>query len=266
MKARDSVACLLTQIWLPTGFRTIDVSDPSDPRLAGTCRSGAGVALALRDSLAYVAEDCKLEIFSIANPRNPRLVGSCALPNISTDLWVRDTLVFVSPEVRIINVVDPAHPVLVSYISGFIDCAIAVRDTLAYLACAGNQDSLAVWSVADPLAPYHIYSVSTNGLPWDVELAGNQVYVGCQYGLQAFDISDPVHPVEIGRYATPDQARRVFFDGTYIYAACFGGGVCIFETVSTGVAERGSDVNMPGHPQIDFWPNPASSIVSVHLK
>jgi hypothetical protein len=132
--SRDSMACLAVIVTAATGFRVLDLSDPRHPVLAAVCEAwNPGRAISLRDSLAYVAEDYRLEIFSVANPRAPRLVGSCGLPNASGDLWLVDTLAYVtSLPTQIINVSNPANPVAIGSISQS-PLGICVQDTFAYL-------------------------------------------------------------------------------------------------------------------------------------
>jgi len=255
VKVRDSLAYLVTEQWPPFHFRILDVTNPENIDLLGGCLTwNPGVAVAVRDTLAYVAENAKLEIFSITNPRQPRLVGSCGLVNGGGGLCLQDTFAYVASDLNIVNIADPANPRLVSRTRS--NCwSVAVQDTFAFLSHA--YESLCVFSVADPVHPYEVGWARLNGQGYDVVVSGNRAYVGC-YDFRVFDISDAARPVEIGRYQTPYRVRRVFFDGTYVYAACFDAGVCIFETLpSAGSPEPGTNHDRQGPAQgILFYPNP----------
>ena len=263
VSARDTLAYLLTEMWAPFNLRVLDVSSPESPTLlGGRLTWNPGVAIEVRDSLAYVAEDGKLEIFSIANPRNPRLVGSCGLVNGGGGLSLQDTFAYVASDLNIVNIADPAHPWVVSRTPS--NCwSVAVQDTFAYLSHA--YESLCVFSVADPLSPREVGWARLNGQGYDVVVSGNRAYVGC-YDFRVFDISDPAHPVLTGQYATPDRVRGVFYDGRYVYAACRAAGVCIFDTASTAVVESTRDLNRRAEPQISCWPSPAKGCVEVLLE
>jgi hypothetical protein len=263
--ARETLAYLATEQWPPFRFRAVNVTRPEAPSLLGGCLTwNRGVAIAVRDTLAYVAENAKLEIFSIANPRQPRLVGSCGLVNGGGGLCLQDTFAYVASDLNIINVANPANPRLVSRTPS--NCwSVAVQDTFAFLSHA--YESLCVFNIADPVHPYEVGWARLNGQGYDVVVSGNRAYVGC-YDFRVFDISDPAHPIEVGRYETPYRVRRVFFDGTYVYAACFGAGVCIFETTSTtGVADKLPCASNPDAAQLRIvaFPNPARNGVELRV-
>jgi hypothetical protein len=258
--AKDSFAYLPTQ-FPGTVFRTIDVSSPDNPRLAAWLPTGTGRACVLRDSLAYVAEDGQLVVFSIANPRNPRLVGSCGLPNASGDVWLVDTLAYVtSLPTQIIDVRNPAHPTPVGSIAQS-PLGMCVSDTFAYLAV--NFGGLEIWSVANPASTYRIDTVRY-ARGFDALVVDSLLYFG-GLDLRVLSLRNPTHPVEVGRYTTPYRVHRLFYSAPYVYAACFGGGVCILETTSTSAVTEAKPV-VPRQQAFELTPNPASSFVDIRLE
>ena len=81
------------------------------------------------------------EIFSIANPRNPRLVGSCGLPNAPWDLCLCDTLAYVANSDLIADRQcgkTRRHPIVVGSINNGDAFGIAVQDTIALSAAISN--------------------------------------------------------------------------------------------------------------------------------
>jgi hypothetical protein len=265
---RDSFAYLA--VWMPgTALRTIDVSVPDNPRFAASRPTATGRACVTRDTLAYLAEDYQLEIFSIANPRNPRLVGSCGLPNSTWGMCLKDSLAFVAnlTSLQIVSVANPGLPVVigVSPVDGVL--GVAVSDTIAY---AAGYSGLTSVSVANPVAPYVISNLSFQETCVDVTLNGTLAFVGTANSpypsrLRVVDISDPASMRGIGYYITPDWVRRVFRQDSLIYAACVSGGVCIFETTSTSsVAEAGPTAPRP--QAFELTPNPASNFVEIRLE
>jgi len=264
--ARDSFAYLPTQ-FPGTVFRTIDISSPDNPRLAAWRPTGVGRACILRDSLAYVAEDGQLVIFSIANPRNPRLVGSCGLRDASFGLAVRDSLAYVANGnyLAIVNVADPANPDTIGSLrppGGALD--VALKDTFAFVA-SGCVNTV---SIANPVAPYLVATCSIPQRAKCIALDGNLLYVGeCPYStmLRVLDISDPAALTQVGYYTMPDHVWRVVCDSPYVYAACLSAGVLIMETTSTGAVTEASPV-LPVRPALELTPNPASSFVDIRLE
>jgi hypothetical protein len=244
VRARDSLAYLTTHVWLPTGFRVIDVADPRNPTLSATARLfNPGRAMVVRDSLAYVAEDYKFEIFSIAQPRNPRLVGSCGLQDASYGMAVRDSFAYIANGnyFVVLSVANPASPRVVGSLRpprGALD--VAIMDTIAYVVCG---DVYTV-SIANPEAPYLVATCTIPQNARCIAVNGNTAFVGeCPYTsmLRVFDISDPTALAQVGYYTMPDHVWRVVCESPYVYAACLGAGVCILETTSTsGVADESS--------------------------
>jgi hypothetical protein len=262
--ARDSFAYLLTQIWLPSGFRTLDVSDPANPTLAGVCRSGWGRAVVVRDSLAYVAVDYRLEIFSIANPRVPRLVGSLGFTEGPVSLCLKDSIAYLTcgySGLKLVNIRDPARPVVIGACGGTMNATgVAVQDTVAYV--ASFQHGLQTVSVADPRNPCLIATLPIPGeYSYDVAVSGNRAYVGA-FELHLIDVGDPARPVQVGFYKTPYRVRRVQYREPYLYTACFGAGVCILQDLQSGIADvpRAADAR---HWSLSCWPNPASTVTHV---
>jgi hypothetical protein len=262
---RGTLACLMANVWSPTGFRVLNLADPRNPTLIGT----AGVfnpayAVTLRDSLAYVGEVSKFQIFSVANPQNPRLVGSCGLVNAPWDLCLVDTLAYVTClPTQIVNIKDPAHPVVVGTINNGDAYGIGVRDTIALV---GGLFKLDAVSVANPAHPYVISSFPLPGEAcYGITFDGSLAYVGTSSEFRVFDFSDPSAMRCIGYHLAPNAVLRVFRQDSLVYAACNNGGVCVFETTSTSAIAEASPV-APRAQAFELTPNPASSFVDIRLE
>ena len=72
--------------------------------------------------------------------------------------------------------------------------------------------------------------------------------------LYVIDKRDPRNLRLAGRWTPPEEFRRLLWSPPYIYAACYEAGVCILETLPTGIAERrSSDLGPRGvfaHPSV----------------
>ena len=217
-----------------TVLHAVDITDPSNPVMVGAVGGWlAPAAMSLRDTLLYVAEDYKFEVFSVANPRQPVWLGNCDALYGAAGIDVQDTLVYVMPGFQVFNVARPDQPVRISSTS----CNawdIAIRDTFAYIAHA--RESLKVYSVANPYSPQQLSSTWVPGQARAVVLRDSYVYLGCD-DFRVFDIANPVAPELGGRYSTPYLVMSLDSDSQYVYAACYLAGICILEQLPVGIAE-----------------------------
>ncbi|MGE5894203.1 MAG: hypothetical protein ACM34I_09130, partial [bacterium] len=86
----------------------------------------------------------------------------------------------------------------------------------------GNGDG---W--ADDVLSY----TGTIGTATDLALIENKIYVSdgdFNYGIAAFDISNPVTPYYLGKIRTPDAARDLIITGRYLFLAGGNSGLDIF--------------------------------------
>jgi len=230
--------------WQPSPyFRTLGLTDPTRPTYVGGCTAFEFAQdMVLRDSFAYCAEDSRFQVVNVARPRSPFVVGTCNVANMVTDLCVSDTLAFVaslpSPVIRISNPAAPQTIASFPIASG----GIAVRDTFAYV--TDVYDSMVVYSIANPASPVKLASLrfaGTGQWKWnsDIALVDTIAYVGGRT-LKTVSIANPRQPREIAAPWVPPSlaVRRLSYVPPYIYAACSDGGVCILETLQTGIAEE----------------------------
>jgi len=239
-------------------FRVIDITDPHNPRTAAICDwFNPAKDIVIRDSFVYVAEDGKFEIFNVARSRQPRLVGRCNLQNASTSIFLKDTLAYIgSLPSPIINIKDPSNPAIIGSIPEG-PYGISVKDTFAYLAI--NYGGLQIWSVANPSSPYLIDTVYyPRG--YDIVINGSFAYFG-GLDFRVLNISDPIRPVEVGRYTTPYRVKRIFYSNNLIYAVCFNAGMVILEQLPLGIAEKQTELNKK--EVLIITPNPTAGKFSL---
>jgi hypothetical protein len=237
--AKDSFAYVpwpFDTSWL----RSIDVSDPTNPRFAEIIMCpGVSKDMVIVDSLLYVAANLRFFIFNISNPRLPRLVGRCNLPNAAGCVFLKDTLAYVgSLPSQIINIKDPANPIIIGSINDG-PYGISVKDTFAFLAI--NYGGLQIWSVANPSSTYLINTIYyPRG--YDVVINDSFAYFG-GLDFRVLNISNPSQAFEIGRYTTPELVRRIFCANGLIYAVCAHAGMVILEQLPPGIAEEHAELN-----------------------
>jgi hypothetical protein len=223
-------------------FRSIDVTDPTNPRLAGSCAAFEYAQdLAIRDTLVYAADHYKFEVVNVARPRQPEVVGTCNLPERSREVILADTLAYIANHggIIVMNVAQPDSPHVVATWPRYI-WGIDLQDTVLYaLSYANaNDDVLLSFSVRNPAAPLLLDTIIVPRTMHDVLVVDTVAY--CAGWEMAFvDVSDPSEMRRLpGRWVQPSfYVRRLAYDPPYIYAAATDGGVCILETLQTGIHE-----------------------------
>jgi hypothetical protein len=262
--AKDSFAFVPWPLW-NYWMRSVDVSDPTRPRFAGLPDSCPGVPedMIIRDSLLFIAADYRFFIFNISHPRQPRLVGSCNLPENTEGLFLKDTFAYVASNysgLRILNIANPYSPLEIGALTTATPATgIYVKDTIAYIAVL--QNGLKTASVANPSAPYEIGS--TPGEAIDVVVQDSFAYAGGHI-LRIYNVSNPGNLIQVGFYQTPYDIRRLFSSSTYIYAVCFNAGMCILEQLPSGIEENNRTINAKSFT-LKIYPNPAKGVIYIRI-
>jgi hypothetical protein len=220
---------------------SLDVLDPANPVVVAqeSCRNPPQ-DMVLRDTLLYCAEMNQFQVFNVARPREPVLVGSCAGVGINArNIALGDSIAYVamgSGGLASIDISDPAAPSVIGSWSGR-SSGVSLSDTIAYV--AGPYTGLVSLSVADPSLPRVIDSLYLSDTLWwnDVTTGGPRAYVGGERVLTV-DISDPASLQVLGSLSPPYLAQRMTYAAPYLYTACLEAGVAIYETTSIGISER----------------------------
>ena len=254
--ARDSFAYISMRGITGRRFlRVLDVLDPSNPTVVAqeSCFNPPE-DLVLRDSSIYAAEGSRFQVFDVARPRKPVLVGSCVTQDgVYFGLVVQDTLAYtVGDGFQIINIARPNSPFLLSTTAAGAS-GLTVRDTFAYI--PNGWDTVHVYSVANPAAPYVVSAVPCGVWPWDAALGESKLYVGASdgWGVDVYDLINPGLPVRRGRASAPTDIRRLQYANGRLYAAMWEAGVAIYETTATGIHEQAGTVEKLGTLRV--WPN-----------
>ncbi|MCP4155391.1 MAG: hypothetical protein GY757_47135 [bacterium] len=227
-------------------LQVVDISNPAAPSLSGSyIDTGYGLDVDVAGGYAYVAvrdrirgqRQVGLAVIDISSPTNPRRAGFWELDGSSA--WPRSVSVNGNyaylgvdytgngvPNVSIIDIEDPASPVLVEKCnfggkSTFIGDSFFSGHNVYVLAAANMNGSLISVDVSNPEAPFVAGSVSDlyYGLG-SVAVQGNYAYVTADnaYEFSVYDISDPGSPVRKAAYELnfPLQAA---VDGDYACVA-----------------------------------------------
>lgn len=202
--------------------------------------------------LAYVAARTGgLQIFSIADPTHPALVGSVPGAGMTYAVHVKDNLALLACEPKglvIVDVSSPTTPTVLSetHVPGIL-IDIDVTGNIAYLA---SKDAwLPSYDISDPAAPRRI-TLEPRCAPQTVRIRGDYAYVpngDVNQELRIYDISYPPVVWLAGLVPMPTP-RGIALSGDYAYVAAKGGGLRV---VNVAVPPRAYEVGhreLPGEP------------------
>lgn len=219
------------------GLAIVSIGDPDRPRLlAQTQTDYYTYKVAVKDTLAFVAErewnpyNGNLLVLSVADPENPRTIGIYPTSGGGVEAvaqLVGDHCYVVSQgwslnEFAIVSVSDPTAPRRVSGCSteGYpVD--VDAANEHAYVLTTSPTNQLLVVSIRDTLNPTIVNSIDMPNGPRALFVRPPYAYVSYYYfGVEAFDITDPVNPVSVAAFNTTGNSHGMFVDADrYIYLA-----------------------------------------------
>jgi choice-of-anchor B domain-containing protein len=182
-----------------------------------------------------------MDIFSLANPENPVLLGTVSNPGFFTvhETYVRNDTAYCSNGYNglwIYNVSNPSNPVLLNKIdiypqNGYNHSAWPTDDGRTLVFTDENRGyGVKVFDISDFNDPVLRKVIRSNmlqvpdpasdvaSIPHNPYIIGNKLLVSYYHdGVQAYDISNPDNPVHIGFHTTaPEQTSYTS------YAGCWG--------------------------------------------
>ncbi len=171
----------------------------------------------------YISElEDGIKVFDISDPSNPQIVNS--LDYYISDLHVQGDYAYAYCQkynetgLKILDISDPTNPVEVGYYESFYSgYYVSVIGNTAYIT-AGYHGFLVI-DVTDPTNPtwVRIINIMFGG---KMIIEGDYLYV-LGNGMDVFDISDPLNPVNIGHVALYIQPSRFAIDGDYAYVTSY---------------------------------------------
>ncbi len=168
------------------------------------------------------------------------------------DFAIEDTLLFATSAygVDIFNVVDAAHPTLISSImTPGLTFGVDVNHNL--LCICDDYAGVRIFDIGNPALPMELGHLDSPGLATMIVIRDTIAYLADDWcGLRIINISDPSSPVEIGSYDTPGRAIWLDVADTLVYLSDDYKGLVIL------------NVRDPTNPQVvGNWINPNLSYV-----
>jgi hypothetical protein len=200
--------------------------------VASVSTPGDAYALKLADSYACLAENMgmgsEFHVADIADPLNPVIVGSVALPSGAEGLAVAGSCAYIADTSGGLQIVDITLPASPSIIGSWNDSpyqALDVEVSGDYAYVAYGFGGFKVFDVATPASPTLVDSLETNGQARAVALQGDYAYLGVFGDLRVIDITDPLDPLLVGNLQSPwGIVTDLVVEGNRAYLAVMGGG------------------------------------------
>jgi hypothetical protein len=208
------------------GIQSFDVTSPTAPRPLASLATVHGHALAAAGDLLVSVDGYGLDVVDVSHPETPRAVGHLDLADINGRTAVgvagapgrayvtgENGSYGLSPALRVVDLSDPAQPVVIGETQETIGYDVAVSGSHAFVA----RGELSIFDLANEAQPGLVASLrldgglSLNGDARQVEVAGNLALVLLQSfraTLVVVDVSDPQAPVERSRILIPSELYR----------------------------------------------------------
>jgi hypothetical protein len=234
------------------GYYFLDVSDVEVPSLtAFRPLANWTESIAVKGNLAFTGSN-GFRVFDVSDKSNPVQIGYHNTPGAL--VAVSGNLVVYTPNsmgsqnpVNIMDISDPENPVKRGhYTAPVMTNDIALKDHYAFIACWWNGFRVIDFSNPDnpTLAAHHFswYNGAEPGVEWcyveALEVQDNYLYLvdwkpfedEDTKGLYIFDISDPLNPFLVKRFADINsKANDVAVQGNYAYLADGLGGMEVID-------------------------------------
>jgi hypothetical protein len=239
-----------------TGLWIIDIADPADPNLLGFVDAlGTPRDVAVSGAYAFVGEDTLygswLRVIDVSDPSDPFELARCALVGWPGAVAVKDGYAYVTSErhleLSVIDISDPAHPVMVANPPLGHGHDLTVGESYLYIADMGK---FRVIDIGDPATPVlKSESLVPGYCAKGVSVWGSHVYVADRAaGLRVYDVEDPANPTEVGFLETPGNARAVAVSADYAYLAAMGGGLVVADVSAPEAPTQAGIWSVPRYP------------------
>ncbi|UCF04573.1 MAG: T9SS type A sorting domain-containing protein [bacterium] len=236
-------------------LQVLDISDPTNPILAGSCNTPDGsFEIAVSGDHAYVAGRLTgLLVMDISDPTSPMHIATYNTSGYAVGLAVSGNYAYVADYgsgLLVFDVSNPATPTLVDdYNTPHLARNVRISGDCAYL--ADGQTGMMVFDISDPTNIVHIGTCDTPYEAYDLTIEGDYAYIGdLESGLQVIDISNPTTPIIIGSCDTPGRVRGVTVEGDFAYAADRGSGLQVIDITDPTNPILVGNYDTPGHARV----------------
>lgn len=208
------------------GLSIHNIANPLEPSFVGEYSiQGSSRRLVIYGNYAYVAGlDNGLSVVDISNPANPTRINFDSpfdYTKDSYDIALKGDYLYISSRemLDVLSLADPSSPELVAQLafpSSSTGRSLVIAEDFAYIRVDWN--TVAIIDISVPESPTLAGEYDPPEHFESVAVSDDFLYVGCQMGLRAVDISSPASPVEVGYLpVTGPQILAMAIDGDYLY-------------------------------------------------
>lgn len=237
----------------------VDISDPTAPAILGiepVVVMDEAYDVAVSGDLAFITylqwgPATGVRIFAIGDPTDPVDIGNFQAPAgcWTSYLAVNGVHVYVSfpyTVFGILDVSDPAAPVLVGQLAVDHPGKVVVSDSVAYLLNGAGVPL--VIDVSDATAPAVIGTLPVTGEASDICITAGRAHVVTAAGLEIIDVTDPAGARPLGSLAIEGIAVSVAVSGSITYVGTRDEVVAVVDTSMPEEPMRHGtvDLGLPG--------------------
>ena len=262
LSAFDTVA--VAPIDLGDSFAVVGVSDPARPSVLSKAQGDCPM---LVDTLCYAVADSVFRVYSLADPRDPVLLGSVAGSFWSGRINVAGDLALVGTyEVSVFDVSYPTRPLWLMDTAWLASC-VAVQDTFAY-ATSVRFDTLRIYSIASGL---HVRELGTLRLPYSIEpnpgaitVRDTFLVVGGETWLAVYSVAEPAQPRCLYQSQTPFPSySALLLSHDTLYAALGNRGLFRYRLYSESSGLELEPIGGVEVRPLRVWPSVARSVLNL---
>lgn len=201
------------------GLKIYDISSPTAPVEVNTIAPPLALDVVESNGLLHVADGYELSVYELTDPTAPGSLGAAVVDPIR--IAVSGTNVYGACHedgLLVVDVSNPTNPVETGSIPG-THWTLSVAATESLMFAPGRIGEIRVFDTSNPSIPIQISVAETQGAMWDLEVAGDVLFVATGSSFRRIDISDPHAPVEIGAHGNGAIGMEISGDKIYLAAS-----------------------------------------------
>ncbi len=202
-----------------SGFRVLDVADPTAPVAVGYYVEGCSKGIAVSGNTVFYNWGAGLLAVDVSDPAFPFRAGSVAVGETTYDVAVAAGTAYLAAQsgLRIVDARDPRAMAQVGALPTPSQATdVAVEGGYAYLS---GPFGLWIVDVSDPAQPRQVAALAPAKEALQVAVAGGQAYLVENNALRIADVTVPASPVATATYLIPENMGVLAVAGRYLYAA-----------------------------------------------
>jgi hypothetical protein len=256
MKVVGNYAYVATTSTGTDGLAIYDVTKPTAPvQIGAVSNAGVPEGVDVAGHYAYTADSGgTMTVYNVINPAAPTVVTSLSLGAAGPRrIVVQGEYAYIAnltnSKLYIVNISNPAVPVLTSTTTTFKNWGIAVQGKYVYLPDS-NAGQLRIYNASNPASPSVTATISITGssAPWGISVQGSYAYIADDGNdkFYVINISNPASPSLVGTVSLPTGVNgwSVEVQGRYAYVEGNGDGVHFGSTYNV------IDISNPASPTV----------------